>query len=163
MQVPDILKLIWSKVENPHSMCPDVEIGYVRRVLGEVMAAEVKDRGILADEVDRWVLGQVLVSPVGECGLAEAWYGTNRVYLKRVEPPDGNYEDKGYCEAVEAQFAAEDLERGQRGAEVKEALRRLIERGLVGSTLEGGYPPRYFGDLSVYRELAELSRPVAPD
>ena len=152
MQVLDVLKLIWGKVENPRSMCPDVEIGYVRRVLGEVMAAEVGERGIAAEGVDRWVLGQLLVGPMGEEGLAEDWYTTNRVYLERIQPPNDNYEDKGYCEAIEAQFAAEDRERGQRGVEVAEALRRLIETCLVGSTLEGGYSPRYFGDLAVYRK-----------
>lgn len=155
MQAPEILKLVWSKVERPNSMCPDIEIGYVRRVLGEAMAAEIKDREILAEEVDRWVLGQALVTPVGECTLAEDWYETNRVYQERIQPPNDNYEDEAYQRALGDQDAAEDLERTQRAEEVSMALLRLQGSKLVGMTSEGGYI-KYFGDLAAYRMSVEM-------
>ena len=100
MQSYDLLKLVWSKVERPHSMCPDIEIGYVRRVLGEAMASEIKDQKLTLEEVDRWVLGQVLVSPMGESSLAEDWYETHRVHYERIEPPNDNYEDEAYQKAL---------------------------------------------------------------
>lgn len=77
-------------------MCPDIEIGMVRRILGEVMAAEIKTREILEKESYQWVLGQLLVSPMGEVSLAEDWYETNRRYQERIQPPNDNYEDEGY-------------------------------------------------------------------
>lgn len=156
MQVPDLLKLVWSKVERPHSMCPDIEIGYVRRILGEAMAAEIKDREILSDEVDRWVLGQALVTPVTESTLADDWYETNRVYQERIQPPNDNYEDEAYQQAIGDQFAAEDREQAQRTHEVAEAIGSLVRRGLLDMTSNGGYP-RYFGDLAAYRMTVERS------
>ena len=156
MQTPDLLKLIWSKVARPHSMCPDIEIGYVRRILGEAMAAEIKDREILTEEVDRWVLGQTLVSPMGESYLADEWYETNRVYQERIQPPNDNYEDEAYQQAIGDQYAAEDREKAQRAHEVAEAIGRLVGRGLVGMTSESGHP-RYFGDLAAYRMSIEMS------
>jgi hypothetical protein len=151
MQVLDVLKLIRSKLERPHSMCPDVEIGYVRRVLGEAMAAEIKDREILTEESYRWVLGQLLVGPMEEEILADEWYETNRVYLERIQPPDGNYEDEAYLKAVGDQYAAEDREKAQRSEEVAEALGYLLVRGLVARTEDGH--ERYFGNLAAYRKL----------
>jgi hypothetical protein len=141
-------------------MCPDIEIGYVRRVLGEAMASEIKDRGLLEDVVDQWVLGQVLVSPMGESTLAEDWYETNRIYQERIQPPNDNYEDEAYLRAVGDQYASEDQEKAQRAHEVAEAIGRLVGRGLVDLTSDSGYT-RYFGDLATYRMAVELSsRPV---
>jgi len=137
-------------------MCPDIEIGYVRRILGEAMAAEIKDREILTEEVDRWVLGQTLVSPMGESYLADEWYETNRVYQERIQPPNDNYEDEAYQQAIGDQYAAEDREKAQRAHEVAEAIGRLVGRGLVGMTSESGHP-RYFGDLAAYRMSIEMS------
>jgi hypothetical protein len=156
MQTPDLLKLIWIKLDRPHSMCPDVEIGYVRRILGEAMAAEIKDREILSEEVDRWVLGQLLVSPMEEFSLAEEWYETNRVYQEQIQPTNDNYEDEGYLKAITEKFEAEDQERTQRAHEVAEAIGRLIGLRLVGMTLESGHQ-RYFGNIAVYRMLVERS------
>lgn len=156
MQTPDLLRLIWSKVDRPGSMCPDIEIGMVRRILGEVMAAEVKDREIIAEESYRWVLGQLLVSPMAQSSLADDWYETNRVYVERIQPPNDNYEDEDYQKAIGDQFAAEDREREQRSVEVTEALGYLIGRGLVGRTDDGGHES-YFGDLVAYRMTVDMS------
>lgn len=156
MQIVDVLKMFWSKIARPNSVCPDIEIGFVRRILGEVMASEVKDRGILADEVQSWVLGQLLVSPMLEVSLSDDWYETNRVYRTRIEPPNGNYEDEAYQKAVEDQYAAEDREMAQRASEVTEAIRNLIGRGLVTMISGGGYP-KYFGDPAAYQMAIKMS------
>jgi hypothetical protein len=160
MQTFDLLKLIWSKIEFPHSMCPDIEIGYVRRILGEAMAAEIKDQEILAEESYRWVLGQLLVSPMAESTLADEWYETNRVYQKQIQPPNDNYEDEAYQQAIGNQFAAEDRERAQRAEEVAEALKKLYARGLVSHTIDSEYP-RYSVLMEAYLALVRLSaKPV---
>jgi hypothetical protein len=156
MQTPDLLKLIWSKIERPHSMCPDIEIGYVRRILGEAMAAEIKDLGIISEEPYRWVLGQLLVSPMAEPSLVEEWYETNRTHKDRIQPPNDNYEDEAYQQAIAAQDKAEDQENAQRAKEVSEALEYLKERGLV-SSIEGRGYPMYFVDLTTYRMFERSS------
>ena len=137
-------------------MCPDIEIGMVRRILGEVMAAETKTREILEKESYQWVLGQLLVSPMGEVSLAEDWYETNRRYQERIQPPNDNYEDEGYQKAIGDMFEAEDREKAQRAEEVAEALGYLLGRGLVATTKENGHT-RYFGDLVAYRMTVEMS------
>jgi hypothetical protein len=152
MKSTDLLKLAWSKIDRPHSMCPDIEIGYVRRVLGEVMAAEIKDREIIAEESYRWVFGQLLVSPMSQSSLEGDWYETNRVYRELIQPPNDNYEDEGYQKALSDQFEAEDREKEQRAEEVSEALRYLLTRGLVGRDHE-----RYFGDPAAYQMMVKMS------
>jgi hypothetical protein len=129
VETSEVLKFIWGRINNPHSMCPDVEIGYVRRVLGEAMALELVE--IIAGEVDQFVLGQILVSPMSFSSLWDDWYESKHIYVQRPEPPDDNYEDEIYQKAIENLFAAEDKEREQRSQEVKDALERLAGRQLV--------------------------------
>lgn len=156
MKAIDLLKMVWSKIDRPHSMCPDVEIGYVRRVLGEVMAAAIKDREIIAEEPYRWVLGQLLVSPMTQSILEIDWYETNRVYREPIQPPNDNYDDEEYQKGIGYQYEVEEREEEQRALEVSEALRYLLTRGLVGKISEGGHE-KYFGDLAVYQKYVESS------
>jgi hypothetical protein len=153
MQVSEVLRLIWGKLDRPHSMCPDIEIGYVRRVLGEVMAAEIECVGIEGDEVDRFVLGQALVSQVYESGLADDWYGSKHVYQERPMPPNDNYEDEAYQKAVGDFFEAEDQERAQRSSEVSEAIGRLTKRRLLVAQPSEGRHLKYHGDQLEYQTL----------
>jgi hypothetical protein len=111
------------------------------------MAAELKDRGVLTAEIDCWVLGQLLIGPTDEGYLAGDWYETKHVYVDSPKPPNDNYEDEGYQKALEAHYAAIDLEEAQRATEVMEALRRLTGRGLVGKTFDG----KYFADLEAWQ------------
>jgi hypothetical protein len=155
MDITNLLKLIWSKIDRPNSMCPDIEIGYVRQVLGEAMAAEIKDQGVIAEESYQWVLGQLLVSPSSESSLANIWYETNRVYVEQIQPPNDNYEDEGYLKAINDKFESEDLERARRSEEVAVALDYLIKRGLITRMNDGCYGnyTKYFGDLKAYQMM----------
>jgi len=141
MQVSEALRLIWSKVDRPNSCCPDIEIGYVRRVLGEVMATEVESLGVFPIESDRFVLGQALIGPVYASGLADDWYESKHVYQEHPQPPNNDFEDEGYQKAIEDFFAAEDLERAQRTTEVSEAIARLKERGFLKEQISAADDP----------------------
>ena len=153
MQVSEVLRLIWGKLDRPHSMCPDIEIGYVRRVLGEVMAAEIEGQELLSHEVDRFVLGQALVSQVDEIGLADDWYGSKHVYQEQPMPPDDNYEDEAYQKAVGDFYAAEDQERTQRSSEVSKAIERLTKRRLLVAQPSESRHLKYHGDQLEYQTL----------
>ena len=147
METSEVLKFIWSKINRPHSMCPDVEIGYVRQVLGEAMAVELKDH--INGEVDRFVLGQVLVSPMAFSSLWDYWFESQHVQGPRPDPQD--YNSEAYQKAIEELFAAEDKEREQRCEEVKDAIERLANQQLVKSEDD-----RYYGDLSRFKLLVEM-------
>jgi hypothetical protein len=145
MQTHEILQLVWNKLNCTNSTCPDVELGKVRRVLGEAMATYIRNLNILNNDAYVWVLGQILIDPRGEEWLAEEWYEINHSYVSAPKPPNGNYEAEGYLQAIEAHFATEDRERAQKAIEITEAIKKLTEMDLIGIRQEGGCA-KYFAD-----------------
>jgi hypothetical protein len=131
MELTEALQKIWAKIDNPHSMCPDVEIGYVRQVLAEVLAEALSQDLTLTQEVDRFVLGSILVAPATGMDLSMSWYDSKRVYTKTPDPEDGDYESSAHTKALEAYFEAESQEHQLRSREAQEALGRLEQAGLV--------------------------------
>jgi hypothetical protein len=79
VDLQEVLTKIWSMIDNPRSMCPDVEIGFVKDVLSKVMAENLP---VDLEPIDRWVLSWVSVAPAEEKSLAWAWDET-----KYVAPP----------------------------------------------------------------------------
>jgi hypothetical protein len=79
VDLPEVLAKIWSMIDNPRSMCSDVEIGHVKDVLAKVLAESLPAD---LEPIDRWVLARVGISPAEEKSLIWAWDET-----KYVAPP----------------------------------------------------------------------------
>jgi hypothetical protein len=131
MKLTEAFQKIWAKIDNPHSMCPDVEIGYVRQVLAEVLAEALSQDLTLTQEVDRFVLGSILVAPITDSELSGTWHDSKHVYTRIPEPENGNYESSVHTKILEAYFEAESQEQQLRSREVRESLGRLEQAGLV--------------------------------
>jgi hypothetical protein len=131
MELTEAFQKIWARIDNPHSMCPDVEIGYVRQVLAEVLAEALSQDPTLTQEVDRFVLGSILVAPITDSELSGTWRDSKHVYTETPRPEDGDHNSPAYVEILEAYFEADSQEHQLRSREVKEALGRLEQVGLV--------------------------------
>ena len=130
MDSVELVRKIWGKVYNPKWCVPDIEIGHVREILSQVMAEALEESAALDSEVDRYVLGAILVGPITGMDLDCEWFDIKyRKYLPL--PEDGNYESRAYKKATKDHYREQGEFERISSQEVTSAIERLQEKGLI--------------------------------
>ena len=130
MDPVELVRKIWDRVYNPRSCVPDIEIGRVREILSQVLAEALEESVSLDSEVDRYVLGAVLVGTITGMDLEHEWFDIKyRKYMPL--PEDGNYESRKYKKAYRDHNREQDELEQRALQEVASAIKGLQEKGLI--------------------------------
>lgn len=117
MEAAEAFRLLWDRINNPRSACPDVEIGFVRDQMVQILMDERT-----GDADERWVLSRLALGPANQKQLG--WSRRDSVpTLPIPEDPDQI-----------AQFFEDEDRRGLEAQEATErAIRRLLDQGHIRS------------------------------
>ena len=117
MEAREAFARLWSKINNPRSACPDVEIG---RVQDEMIAILME--GLEGSEEERWILARLSFGSYDFQSLLFSW-GSRAADALAAECPG--------WEADEATHAAYYDREERVGSEARKALGETINRLLA--------------------------------
>lgn len=118
MKAKEAFAELWGRVNNPRSMCPDVEIGFVREQMIEILMAHYPQ----ATEPKSWLLAMLALGPSLRVSAAADW--AQRL-LKILEPRTSSSADWARY------WDAEDDITSKASAEMQLTIDELLASGAI--------------------------------
>jgi hypothetical protein len=69
MEAKEAFARLWSKINYPHSACPDVSIGDIQSVMISILMEEELD----GTREERWVVARLALGPSSYADMAMSW------------------------------------------------------------------------------------------